>query len=97
MKRIYLSGAMTGYPDLNFPAFNAAARELRAKGFDVANPAEIEPTGEKTWANCMKADIKALCDCCTVHCFPGGKIAGARTSRRGWRAISECAWWSSRR
>ena len=71
MKRIYLSGAMTGYPDLNFPAFNAAAKELRAKGLDVANPAEIEPTGEKTWTNCMKADIKALCDCCTVALLPG--------------------------
>lgn len=71
MKRIYLSGAMTGCPDLNFPAFNAAARELRAKGFEVANPAEIEPTGEKTWANCMRADIKALCDCCTVALLPG--------------------------
>ena len=44
---------------------------MRAKGLDVANPAEIEPTGEKTWTNCMKADIKALCDCCTVALLPG--------------------------
>ena len=50
---------------------SAAASALRAKGLDVANPAEIEPTGEKTWANCMKADIKALCDCCTVALLPG--------------------------
>ena len=71
MKRVYLSGPMTGRPEYNFPAFHAAASALRAKGLDVANPAEIEPTGEKTWANCMKADIKALCDCCTVALLPG--------------------------
>ena len=41
------------------------------EGLVVINPAEIEPTGEKTWANCMKADIKALCDCCTVALLPG--------------------------
>ena len=71
MKRIYLSGPMTGRPEFNFPAFHAAASELRSRGMAVVNPAEIEPTGEKTWANCMKADIKALCDCCTVALLPG--------------------------
>ena len=71
MKRVYLSGPMSGRPEFNFPAFHAAASALRAKGLEVANPAEIEPTGEKTWANCMKADIKVLCDCCTVALLPG--------------------------
>ena len=71
MKRIYLSGAMTGFPDLNFPAFHAAASALRAKGHDVVNPAEIEPEGEKTWASCMRADLKAMLDCCTVALLPG--------------------------
>ena len=71
MKRVYLSGAMTGHPDLNFPAFHAAARELRAKGFDVANPAEIKPEGEPSWSACMRADLKAMLDCCTVALLPG--------------------------
>ncbi len=71
MKRIYLSGAMTGYPELNFPAFHAPAKALRERGLVVVNPAEIKPTGKKTWTNCMKADIKALCDCCTVALLPG--------------------------
>ena len=47
MKRIYLSGAMTGCPDLNFPAFHAAAKALRERGLVVINPAEIKPEGER--------------------------------------------------
>lgn len=71
MKKIYLSGPMTGLPDLNFPAFHAAAAALRAKGLDVVNPAEINVDGEKTWHACMRADIKALCDCSTIALLPG--------------------------
>lgn len=71
MKRIYLSGPMTGLPDLNFPAFHAAAAALRAKGCDVVNPAEINIDGEKTWHACMRADIKALCDCDEIAMLPG--------------------------
>ncbi|MBP7610130.1 MAG: DUF4406 domain-containing protein, partial [Steroidobacteraceae bacterium] len=32
---------MSGRPDLNFPAFTAAATQLRAAGFEVVNPAEL--------------------------------------------------------
>ena len=39
--RVYISGPMSGLPELNFPAFHAAAASLRAKGLDVVNPAEI--------------------------------------------------------
>lgn len=47
-KRIYIAGPMTGMPDHNFPAFNAAAARYRAAGWEVENPVEI---GEKfgTW------------------------------------------------
>lgn len=31
MKRIYISGPMSGMPEHNFPAFNAEAARLRAK------------------------------------------------------------------
>lgn len=71
LKRIYLSGPMTGLPDLNFPAFNEAARVLRARGFDVVNPAEINPDAGMSWEQCMRADIKALCDCDTIALLPG--------------------------
>lgn len=39
MKRLYLSGPMTGKPALNFPAFHAEAARLLALGYEVVNPA----------------------------------------------------------
>lgn len=71
MNRIYISGPMTGKPDLNFPAFNEAAAKLRSMGFSVANPAEINPDASLSWLQCMRADIKALCDCDTLVLLPG--------------------------
>lgn len=69
--RVYISGPMTGLPELNFPAFNAAAAALREAGFEVVNPAEINPDGRKTWAQCMRADIRELCTCDALALLQG--------------------------
>jgi len=66
--RIYLSGPMSGWPELNFPAFHEAARVLRKLGFEVVNPAEISESLD--WHECMRADIKALCDCDVIALLP---------------------------
>ncbi|MHA3905169.1 DUF4406 domain-containing protein [Castellaniella sp. WN] len=68
---IYIAGPMTGLPDMNFPAFHAAAEKLRADGFDVVNPAEINPDPETAWTDCMRRDIVALMDCDSILMLPG--------------------------
>lgn len=47
MAIIYLSGPMTGYPESNYPAFRAAARQLREMGHRVYNPAEFPHDGDE--------------------------------------------------
>lgn len=62
---------MTGLPEFNFPAFHAAAALLRAQGYDVVNPAEINAAGGLEYHEYLRADIKALCDCDTIAMLPG--------------------------
>jgi hypothetical protein len=69
--RLYLSGPMTGIPEHNFPAFNRATAELRALGIDVVNPVEVNPDATKSWSQCLREDIKALCDCQGIVLMPG--------------------------
>lgn len=85
VQRVYIAGPMTGYPDLNFPAFHAAAAEYRKRGCFVINPAEMnggdcEPelyakmtTEQKDahWVKCMTKDINALLTCEMVVMLDG--------------------------
>lgn len=69
--RIYLSGPMSGLPEHNYPAFNAAAARLRAQGHDVVNPAELNPDASTDWHACLRRDIAALTTCNTLALMPG--------------------------
>lgn len=71
MKRIYLSGPMSNMPDFNFPAFNAEAARLRALGYDVVNPVDINPDTTTPYNECLRADLKALLDCDTIAMLDG--------------------------
>lgn len=84
-ERIYIAGPMRGYPEHNFPAFNAAAVRFRAAGWHVENPVEI---GEAAFGNgnpnvpggeYLRADVRAICDCNAMALLPGWeKSTGAR-------------------
>ncbi len=82
---LYVAGPMSGYPDLNFPAFHAKAAELRAAGYVVINPAEINGGADELvacasmtpeelqahWQKCMRKDITELCKCDGIAMLDG--------------------------
>lgn len=70
MKRVYISGAISGQPDLNRPAFEAAAKALRASGYTAVNPFDVCPN-PASWEEAMRADVKALMDCDGIVLLPG--------------------------
>lgn len=79
MKRLYIAGPMSGLPDLNYPAFHAAAARLRALGFDVENPAENPEPHCGSWLGYMRMAVRQLSHCDGVALLPGWKESkGAR-------------------
>lgn len=77
---LYIAGPMRGKTLYNFPAFDEAARRLRAHGYAVVNPAELDrvagvhefmtlPDGFIREA--MKRDLSAICDCDGLALLPG--------------------------
>lgn len=69
--KLYIAGPMTGIPELNFPAFHAAAHTLRAFGHVAINPAEINPDPNAEWADCMFEDLRELSQCDGIVMLPG--------------------------
>lgn len=67
----YISGAMTGMPNLNFPAFHAKAAELRAQGITVINPAEYGVQPGHEWSDYLRHDIRELMNCDAIYMLPG--------------------------
>ena len=66
----YIAGPMSGYPEYNFPAFDAAQARLEALGFKVISPAQIDrdegfdPTKDEVtpelMADIVRRDIEAI-------------------------------------
>jgi hypothetical protein len=78
MTRIYIAGPMTGLPELNYPAFNAKAAELRAQGHHVENPAENPEPHCRSWLGYMRLALVQIARCDAVVMLPGwSKSRGA--------------------
>lgn len=74
---------MTSYPAWNFPAFNEAARVLRAAGFEVENPAEKGIHDGWSWEDYLRYDLKKMLDCDGV-----ATLDGWVASRGAWLEVS---------
>ena len=71
--KIYLAGPMSGYDQSNFPLFDRVSKQLRAEGWEVVSPAELDnaevraavmlnkPT-RHTWGDYLSRDVKVIAD-----------------------------------
>lgn len=78
--RIYIAGPMTGLPDHNFPAFDAAARRLEKAGWEVINPADnFGGRVNLPRASYLRVDVALLLQCDALALLPGWEASrGAR-------------------
>lgn len=85
--KIYIAGPMTGLPEWNFPAFDAAAEILRLDGHDPVNPADLdreigfdprqtETVGPAFLRDAMRRDLTAICECDGIAMLPGWERSG---------------------
>ncbi len=63
---LYLSGPRVS----NFPAFAAAAAELRAAGYTVVDPSRHGADPAKTWTDYLRRDLVDLLGCEAVAVLP---------------------------
>lgn len=71
LNTVYVAGPMTGYIDLNFPAFNVVADMLRVEGYTVLNPADHGVIEGATWEDYLRFDITKLIQCDTIYLLEG--------------------------
>jgi len=86
---VYIAGPMTGLPDLNYPAFNAAEEALTAAGHAVLNPARNGTiVGSNAWQQYMRLSIAQVLQAETVALLPGWvNSRGATLERRIAKAL----------
>jgi len=61
VSKLYVSGPMSGIKDCNYPTFAEASRNLRAAGFHVVNPAEVEVGS--SYREIIKEDVRQMMAC----------------------------------
>jgi hypothetical protein len=71
--KLYLAGRMSGLPQSNIPAFDAASARLRAASYDIVSPAELDDPEirtaaladrpcAQTWGDFLSRDVKIVAD-----------------------------------
>ena len=65
IKKIYIAGPMSGYPECNYPAFHVAEASLRMRGYDAVNPANSDLQGAH-YVDFLREDLRWMLDCDAV-------------------------------
>ena len=76
--KLYIAGPMTGLPDFNYPAFFAAAKDLRARGYGPINPARVRSNVVKpptTWLDFMRHSLRDIADADGIATLPGWRAS----------------------
>lgn len=79
--KYYLAGPMTGLPDYNYPAFEAVAETLRARGLEVYSPHEVgkhlteSERTEMGRAHWLRLNFRGLLSCGGLVLMPGWETA----------------------
>lgn len=71
MKKMYISGPITGYEtEERIEAFAAASARAEAMGYKAVNPMKDQPEGW-SWEEYMRRDIEKLCKCDAIVMMRG--------------------------
>lgn len=63
VSKVYIAGPMSGVPHFNIPLFKLAAEDLRARGYEVVSPAELDsPKMQELALASTDGDLKSLED-----------------------------------
>jgi len=67
MKKVYISGKITGIENDAPQLFEAAEYYLRKRGFLPVSPMKIDHNHDKTWRSYLRTDVAALCGCDAIY------------------------------
>ncbi|MBQ9000233.1 MAG: DUF4406 domain-containing protein [Eggerthellaceae bacterium] len=68
--RIYVIGPVSGFDDLNLPAFDAARKALALADFQAMIPHDFIPS-DATWQQAMRRSLETLVKADGIACLPG--------------------------
>lgn len=91
-KRVYVAGPMSGYENWNFEAFDAAAADLRQRGYEVINPVDLDrdvgfdpatsSPDDFDLPAAIRRDVEALVTCQAIVMLPGHENSKGATAER---------------